>query len=663
LVAAIEGTRCFALELFVSRLESLSRVSGFLWRGKVTDAAEATAFAHRGERFRALVSQMLQTFIVALVTLRQQYAEGAGVNAKRDLISEMTIVTALDFLAGLKIRDVALPEELVAQYYLADRTEAPQLILHSGKAATGLAKLTGVRAPLGYRLSLLRRAILNPIGLLGRKAEAVRSGLWSAWLLTVGYLAATEILLAAGLFWIVSSLWLSSVDLSSEAWSWMAAISVLITAGWCLVRLQWWFRSPTSAARINLLPLSLVLRPARAGLHAVKSASTGQNPLRELVPEGQTLKTVAAGAGGVILPAFIGFVFVLGLSTGGYLLVRAMTAAKVIERPQEPAAVIADEGEALRGPEERNGCDRAVAARDRLLAFTRASGNLADIRQAREEISRVRDQIETTARVDNCTLAEEEYEGQTLADDAIEVVLERDRYLLPLPGEGRYGFYASDFSHLRSLLAAELPPTSKVSPFSLRTNFRRSSEASERRELLAASIVRLRKARARGQVSEAADGRVLGDYDSTITASAVTDLLVSAKAELRAVEVAEDQLRSKARESVIICTALIPLAGILLWLLVNWWKQRADGARFRQLKDESVGVICSALASEPMSDRLRGRLTRVIHLREGVGLREVGALEDLVQRLSARKSPRDTQFAVDLGSAVTDLTTRLGRRV
>ena len=151
------------------------------WRGTITDTAEITAFAHRGKLFKSHVGTFLSTLLVRLGTIRADAADGKTDERRRDLVTELTIVNALEFLAGLNLWPMSLPQGEVGQFYRSGRREPPQLLMVSGRAESAVQKLTRVGPPSGYRLSRIWRALADPMAVADDTLRAWRSGLRLEW--------------------------------------------------------------------------------------------------------------------------------------------------------------------------------------------------------------------------------------------------------------------------------------------------------------------------------------------------------------------------------------------------------------------------------------------------------------------------------------------------
>ncbi|HEX8584220.1 MAG TPA: hypothetical protein VF680_07410 [Allosphingosinicella sp.] len=648
LTAAIEGERCFGLEEFIQRLEPQDSKSVFTWRDNITAAAEATAFAYRGDRFRALLGVLLPRLMHHLGRVRASVSPGASEGP--DLVSELTIINGIDFVASLDVPPITMANDVLERVSQKESGQPPQMLLHSWKLVSGVARLAGLRMPAHAALTALIKAFREPSILMVRPKTAWRAGLGFHWVvLFAGILvveAAMVWLLVALADWVVGR---AAVSAGSDfRFAERLALSFLV-GGWLVLRVLQWYRSPAKASRFSALPLILVAlfvggvaRTSHSlGRGALELPRVSQDFIHESGP--RLVQAGRAAAGQVALWSIV-VVGGAGLLLGVTALISLLrgSADSGAGAPPPPAPVVA-------ASRENSGC-AAVAA---LQNFERSSD--ADYQRERERLTRLYERA-STANADNCD-ALKTASDRPLADLALERLVIGDPYLIPL-SEGPPTYSSAEFARLRRLVAQAPVALPEDGPLAGFRAFFAQRRLKEQAVDLGRALDGLNRARATGRLADPATGRTPSPPAIVVVAQEAERLYVAGQAKRRQFNAQDERLSAQMKGTFWLLGLAVPLLAVGFWLARTVLAHRRDRALLKETSGMSVTQMCNYLENNKMSERLRTNIKQSILSREHISDGDLEALERSVRRLGKG----DMRFAVELGVAVTDLWNRLARR-
>jgi len=261
LVCAIEGEQCLAFKWIVDRVTVPPAVPPVVWRYCVVATGEAAAFAHRGVAY----ASALRDAIVRLVGVLANHPhfrrdDLSGKWEPLDLITELTIVNTLDFLAQLEVNVSSLPDPLPMLFTEAGYHRPPDLVVYFAKAQNAVARLTQWYLPLLGRARRVGLLLVAPGTVIERPMQAWRLGIFKEWTAVAIYVALVELSLVASgallaalvLRVLIAALGNQDFEESLTAYTIIGAALVLY------IRTFAWLVSPSSAAEWNAVPARLV---------------------------------------------------------------------------------------------------------------------------------------------------------------------------------------------------------------------------------------------------------------------------------------------------------------------------------------------------------------------------------------------------------------------
>ena|GEM_PF-5028603 len=218
------------------------------------DAAEVTAFAHRGEKFDEQLGMLTQILIDGLQQLRPR-----GRAQSSDVISEIAAVNAMAFVGNLGADQVNIPFERCQTFFQGQAELDSAFSIQAARASSGLSKLTGHKPAFRSRIDSMSKLIAFPIPIVGQWHEAGDSiPIWKyATLLFT--LVISEVLMVLIIGFIISHIILAGMP-SSIKWTfiqvfWPSIMTISII--WCVARFAIWAKSPTKAYYV-IAPLQML---------------------------------------------------------------------------------------------------------------------------------------------------------------------------------------------------------------------------------------------------------------------------------------------------------------------------------------------------------------------------------------------------------------------
>ncbi len=669
LVAAIEGERCYALNWFVDRLERNDERPTFAWQIDVTAAAEAAAFAHRGGAFKASVAKLVSRLLQLLHDARAKNEaedKDAKTPGRRDLVTERTLINAVDFIASLGVGPFnAGSRDTYASFFAMESQEPSHLLLYSGRIAYAFSSLAGRPRPLTFRLGSIWKALRDPNTIIGEAREAIANGLAVEWSLTLAYVLVVEVGVALGIAW--STQWTVARALppvsptAAPVALWVAATFTLL---WCVWRLMVWRRSPSQAALLARMPIGVLFVMLMAFLVAgylairglilapgalVKASRAVMQRLQGGLPKmgvfflavvGWAFRLVIGGLVGVGLVGLLIFLLNLGDPPS-----RAQNGGPdTVAEPLIPAEIAK-----IKCP-----------ASEALLAYRRPKqASLAD---ARREVTRLYQGTVAEWRSTPCAQKfprSDKTNGSYL--DLLDRVLDRDPLLIPDPQGRPPSFSREQFDRLEAAARKPELTTPGEGPIAGIAGLLEAGRLSRQRTEYSKLQLEMWRARGEGRLSNMDQGYPSGESYAAF-ARRVEILDQEYGEHLKWLNMRHKILQERARRTWVWWGILVPGILAIIGLIWQGLAHRKDNATFERLRKASTSDICNALALNPYSDRLRQRLKHALLSREQISRAEIELVDDLAQQFSARSGPRDQRFAVDLGTIVPELSNRLARR-
>ena len=674
LVAAIEGERCHSMAWFLERLDRIEGKPVFAWRADVTAAAEVAAFAHHGPNFSALAGRLVRKLLAMLAEVRPAgtVRGDRGGALPRDPVTERTLINALDFVAGLDLGSVqSLKGKTFRSFYLREAKEPSYLLLYSGRAATAVSRLARRPIPWWFSIVCIVKALREPNVLIDQPSEAFESGLAIPWAATLLWMLLVEAALVVVVGW-------ASYQLVLRADSGVGSASGLplpwiVTLAFVVIWIAWrslqWRRSPTRAALLARLPIGVLLYGTAGLLTLLAAAVWGALKTPEVLIRGgwtvarNTVSAVRRGpaaARSLVLPVLKAVSLIL-------LTVGAVGVVLIVLQRGEPA-VDGRSGVRREGPAPVKWVPTDLTkipcpASDRLLAYRPPQGRTKDtLAQARRRVASLYEAtVEEWAR-SSCDLKYSRSDGTPSSPlDLLDRLLNRDPLLIPDP-EGKPPIFAREaLNELRWVGKVPALPERSEGPIGGLLALRDAWILDDHRDDYVELSRALWRTRGTGRVSDRSDGYPAGQAYVSF-AREVNGLVQSYRSKRSAFEEKARALRAQGIRALWWWSVLLPMLLLLSAFLLHLRARASDAAALKAIETAPVPDICTALATKPFSDRLRGQLKQVLADREQISQRDLDLIDDLVRKFSSRDRERDRQFAGKLGLIVPPLARRLADR-